>query len=496
MVSYLIINRAVSMNRMHPFFKKLIRLLSLVAIDLMAFYLSLFLATFIRTEVVPLFIKEIPGFFGSWQNAVIMWWIPLIYIFFIQYQRLYFTHYPFWEETRNIIKALTVAFFFVFVAIYLSGLYGKVFRILLILLWFVSLFLFPVFRFWGKKLLFKLGIWRENVVIIGTGENAVLTVKGLLKEAHLGYNVVGFLKEKPKKSETALTIGNKSYPIFGDMSRLDEIVRQYDIETVFIANPYNTEDLNDIINYVYHIVKRVVVIPDLKGVAIFNSELHFLFMEKVFMINIRNNLNSRTNTIAKRIFDLALCVVLLPVVTPLILFLMLLIKIDSKGPALFLQDRVGKNEKIFKTFKFRSMHIDAEEKLKHILETDAEARDYYNKYWKLKDDPRITGVGKFLRKTSMDEWPQIFNVLNGTMSFIGPRPYLPSELEKMGDMRNIIFSVKPGMTGLWQVSGRSDTKYDFRIQTDAWYVQNWSMWLDIMILMRTPLAVLKTKGAY
>ncbi len=488
-----ITHRELNMSR---FLKKVVRLFGLVIIDLGAFYVSLLLAAFTRTEIVPIFLKEIPGFYSSWQNAVIMWWIPIIYIFFIQYQGLYFTHYPFWEETRNITKSLTVAFFFVFVAIYLSGLYGKVFRILLVLLWLFSLFLFPIFRYYWKKLLFKLGIWRENVLIIGTGENAVLTVKGLQNETHLGYNIIGFLEDKAKKTKKAVEIGDKKYDIFGDISELDKIVEQYNIETVFIAKPYSPEDLTKIVNYVYHIVKRVVVIPDLKGVSIFNSELHFLFMEKIFMINIRNNLNSRTNIIIKRAFDLFLFILLIPFVAPLILFIMLLIKIDSKGPVFFMQERVGIDEKVFKTFKFRTMHVDAEEKLKHILETDEEARNYYNKYWKLKDDPRVTRIGKFLRRFSLDEWPQIFNVLNGTMSFIGPRPYIPSELEKIGEMRNIIFSVKPGLTGLWQVSGRSDTKYDFRIQTDAWYVQNWSTWLDIIILMRTPAAVLKAKGAY
>lgn len=482
---------------MNPFLRKLLRLVSLIAIDLMAFYASLFLATFFRTEIVPIFIKEIPGFVGSWQNAVIMWWIPIIYIFFIQYQRLYFTHYPFWEETRNIVKALTVAFFFVFVSIYISGLYGKVFRVLLILLWFISLFLFPIFRYWGKKLLFAIGIWRENVVILGTGDNAIMTVKGLMNEPHLGYNVVGFMDDKNKKAEKSITIKNKEYPVFGNMKNLGKIVGAYDIETVFIANPYSSDHLTEVVNFVYHIVKRVVVIPDFKGVAIFNSELHFLFMEKVFMINIRNNLNSRSNIFVKRLFDLSCSILGLILISPLFLGLMLLVKVSSKGPVFFGHKRIGKNGKEFGTIKFRTMYSDSAERLKHILKTDPEARKEWEANYKLKNDPRITPIGKFLRKTSLDEIPQLINIIRGEMSLVGPRPVIQEEIDKYyKEYKDYYYSIKPGLTGLWQISGRSDTDYDFRVQTDVWYVQNWSMWLDITILMRTPATVLKAKGAY
>ncbi|HPO95417.1 MAG TPA: sugar transferase, partial [Elusimicrobiales bacterium] len=145
--------------------------------------------------------------------------------------------------------------------------------------------------------------------------------------------------------------------------------------------------------------------------------------------------------------------------------------------------------------KFRTMYIDADEKLKEILAKDLEKKKEWETYWKLKDDPRVTKIGNFLRKTSLDELPQIFNVLKGEMSLIGPRPYLPREWDYIKSESNIIHALPPGITGLWQVSGRNNEDYNFRITMDSWYVKNWNLWLDIVILFKTVKAVIKREGA-
>ena len=146
-------------------------------------------------------------------------------------------------------------------------------------------------------------------------------------------------------------------------------------------------------------------------------------------------------------------------------------------------------------YKFRTMYIDAEERLNAILKTDDTAKEEWNKYWKLKSDPRITKTGLWLRATSLDELPQVINVLKGEMSLIGPRPYLPREKEFLVEEGETILKLPPGITGLWQVSGRSDTAYDFRITMDSWYVKNWDLWLDLMIIFKTAGVVLKKEGA-
>ncbi|TAL25370.1 MAG: undecaprenyl-phosphate galactose phosphotransferase WbaP, partial [Nitrospirae bacterium] len=173
-----------------------------------------------------------------------------------------------------------------------------------------------------------------------------------------------------------------------------------------------------------------------------------------------------------------------------------LIRLDSKGPVIFLQDRVGKKGKNFKCYKFRTMYKDAGKRLQELLESNEEARMEWEKFWKLKDDPRVTRIGRFLRKTSLDELPQLFNVFKGDMSLVGPRPVTQDEIDKYyKDAAELCFSVTPGITGLWQVSGRSNTSYEYRIALDSWYVRNWNLWLDIIILFKTIKVVVRGDGA-
>ncbi|MCM8819716.1 MAG: sugar transferase, partial [Candidatus Omnitrophica bacterium] len=168
----------------------------------------------------------------------------------------------------------------------------------------------------------------------------------------------------------------------------------------------------------------------------------------------------------------------------------------SEGPIIYSQKRIGKNGKEFNCYKFRTMYKDADKKLKELLEKDEKIKEEYEKYWKIKDDPRITPIGKFLRKTSLDELPQLFNVLKGEMSLVGPRPYLPQEWKFIEKESSIIHALPPGITGLWQISGRNEKDYNYRITMDSWYVKNWNIWLDIVILFKTLSVVIHRKGAY
>ncbi|HCN6724594.1 TPA: sugar transferase, partial [Escherichia coli] len=166
------------------------------------------------------------------------------------------------------------------------------------------------------------------------------------------------------------------------------------------------------------------------------------------------------------------------------------------GPAIYSHERIGKGGKIFKCLKFRSMVTNSKEVLEDLLSKDIQAKQEWEATFKLKNDPRITKIGHFLRRTSLDELPQLFNVLKGEMSLVGPRPIITAELEKYNDEVAYYLLSKPGMTGLWQVSGRSDVDYETRVYLDTWYVKNWSMWNDIAILFKTIGVVLKKDGAY
>ncbi|WP_293914047.1 sugar transferase, partial [Deinococcus sp.] len=179
-----------------------------------------------------------------------------------------------------------------------------------------------------------------------------------------------------------------------------------------------------------------------------------------------------------------------------LLLIAIAIKLDSPGPAVYRARRLGRDGKLFDCFKFRSMHRDAEAKLREVLDADPELRIEFDATHKLRNDPRVTRVGNILRKTSLDEFPQLFNVIIGEMSLVGPRPIVQAEVIKYGEIYSSYKQVRPGMTGYWQANGRSDTSYDERVAMDNFYVTNWTPWLDLVILLQTVRVVLMGKGAY
>jgi Undecaprenyl-phosphate galactose phosphotransferase WbaP len=181
---------------------------------------------------------------------------------------------------------------------------------------------------------------------------------------------------------------------------------------------------------------------------------------------------------------------------PLIATIVLLIKLTSPGPATYAQKRIGKGGRPFWAWKFRTMVVNADELLQQYLDRDPELRAEWERDHKLKNDPRVTAVGYWLRKTSLDELPQLWNVLRGEMSLVGPRPIVAAEIPKYGDWMELYEQATPGITGLWQISGRNNTTYDMRIALDSRYVLNWSPWLDLYILARTIKVVLRREGAY
>lgn len=209
----------------------------------------------------------------------------------------------------------------------------------------------------------------------------------------------------------------------------------------------------------------------------------------------QQNLAKWSSRALKRAFDIVGSLSIIIVLSPVLLYISQKVKKDG-GSAIYGHERVGKGGKPFKCLKFRSMVVNSKEVLERLLENDPKAKAEWDATFKLKDDPRITKIGQFLRRTSLDELPQLFNVLKGEMSLVGPRPIITAELERYNDEVDYYLLSKPGMTGLWQVSGRSDVDYDTRVYLDAWYVKNWSMWNDIAILFKTIGVVLKKDGAY
>lgn len=472
---------------------RLLQFVCLIIVDLFAFYLSLFIAWAFRSEIMPYFITDLPFLHFSYLHFISFWWIPVIFIAFFSFESLYMHNLPFWDETRDIVKSVSHASITLLAIVTLGKMGDIMSRLVLLNLWAVSVFIFPVFRLWGKKFLYHTGIWRERILVIGAGNAGRLVIEGLQREKHMGYEVIGLLDDD--KDKTGKIIYGKK--VFGGVGEFPELIKGLGVKTAIIAIPsLPPEKLSALTARVQSAIPNTMVIPDLKGIALLNTDLFHLFVEEIFLMNIRNNLKSATNRFIKRLFDIVCSILAMPVLFPAIGIIGLIIRMETPGVAIYAHDRIGKNGRTFRCYKFRTMYKDAEEKLREMLESSETLRNEWEETWKLREDPRVTKIGRFLRRSSLDELPQIFNVMKGEMSLIGPRPYLPREKADIREHIQVICSAKPGITGLWQVSGRSNTSYRYRVKLDTWYIMNWSMWLDIAIIFKTVRVILKAEGAY
>jgi Undecaprenyl-phosphate galactose phosphotransferase WbaP len=244
-----------------------------------------------------------------------------------------------------------------------------------------------------------------------------------------------------------------------------------------------------------HQITDVHVIPAMRGVPLHGLDSTHFFSHEVLVIHVSNKMANPLYRFSKRVFDVLGSAFLLLVLSPLFAWLAYTISKDG-GKPFYGHSRVGTDGKHFNCYKFRSMVVNSAEVLHHLLATDPIAKAEWDADFKLKNDPRVSVVGQWLRKTSLDELPQLWNVLKGDMSLVGPRPIVQQELERYGDDVVFYLSAKPGMTGLWQVSGRNDVDYATRVYLDSWYVKNWSLWSDIAILFKTISVVTKRNGAY
>lgn len=481
--------------------KRATQAILLVIIDILAFYSALILAILIRTYILP-YLFSIREHSLDWYRSthLSLWWLPLVFILAIAYEGLYFKRLPFWEEIRLLLKSLTIAFLIGLAIVSLGKLSPMVSRLVLTTMWLIGLIIFPIYRWIGKKLISIAGIWKENVLILGAGNAGIGVLKGLEREDLLGYRIIGFLDDDPEKIGTTIKISNSSqeYRVFGKIHQFRKFVRLMGISTIVVAMPsLDPIKHSKIVSEVQKYVSRVLLVPQLKGIALLNTELRALFMEQLFLLNIKNNLKSLYARIVKRSFDIIVSSVLLVLLSPVFLVLYIAVKLTSPGPAIFTQKRPGKDGKIINVYKFRTMYLDGDDRLKRALENDKELAKEWQIYRKLKSsDPRVTPIGKILRKYSLDELPQIYNVFIGNMSMVGPRPYMIEELNQVGEAADIILMAKPGLCGLWQCSGRNELSFEDRVQLEEWYVLNWSLWLDIILMFKTAGVVLTAKGAY
>lgn len=426
----------------------------------------------------------------SWLNFWIVF--PLLYIFFLNMGQLYSRRRPFYKEVEQLFHASlygTLAVIFVLYIMRIAGSTSRFFTGSFGILAFVFL---TLLRYALKNFLQRRQLLQTPVIIVGAGKTAELLVKSLRNDPGMGYKIVGLLEDNSVQKGIL-----EQYPVLGGFADAERIIAETGVRRVFIAAPgLEDHDLGMLIYSIQPLVENMGVITNLVGVPTGTVEAESIFNEKLLILRLKNNLTRPLNRLIKTILDYILTIIGIIMISPILLFIAAWIYKDSPGPIIFRHMRIGKDGKPFPCFKFRTMCNNANKKLQELLANDAEARAEWEKDFKLKNDPRITKSGAFLRRTSLDELPQLLNVLRGEMSLVGPRPVIEAELPRYGDFLGDYLMVKPGITGMWQVNGRSDTTYDERVQMDSWYVRNWSVWLDFMLLFRTVKAVIAGKGAY
>jgi undecaprenyl-phosphate galactose phosphotransferase len=455
-------------------------------------FIAYFLAYTLRSDILPALFSRFKTPLFPFSVFLNHFYAALVWIFIFAYEKLYTKRYPFWEEAKILLKSTTLSTVFIMIMIFVTRSQVRYSRTIVILAWLLSLFLFPLFRYLMKSLLVKTRLWNKKLIILGVHQTSLLVLQNIKKNKTMGYEVLGFLDEDPKK------IGKKflGIKVLGPFSALEDIKNTYRSKDIMVATPHlPRKKLKDILAKCEDISESMWLIPRSGDFITEGVELEVI--GDILTLYIKKNLAKPWNIFIKSLFDKMLTLLIFIFFLPLLGLIAMAIKLDSKGPVFFVQLRIGKNKKMFNLYKFRSMHHNSDKKLYEYLENHPEAKEEWERYKKIKNhDPRVTRVGKWIRKYSLDELPQLINILRDEMSLVGPRPYLYEELKGKDTFISRIAKVKPGITGLWQISGRSELLFEQRIDLDEYYIRNWSLWLDIIILIKSVKVLFSSKGAY
>ena len=426
---------------------------ALIVFDLISILIAIVIA-FILRQWCDWFERSAPNDLNHYLHFGMLY---AIIIFLLLLEGIYSKRYDFWQEIQRIVKGVFLASIIILAFLAMTKQSESYSRFILIVTFALTVFILPLQKYYLKRLLFKIGTWKHESTV--TGEDTFFT-NHVFKNPYLGYVLTDKRKAK----------------------------------TLFISSGIGIEALEKYLHEALIHKQEVVFVPLVTNFDFSDAHIIHLFNARSNLIIVENNLLNRTNQWIKTSLDIFLSLLVFPLLLSLIGIIALLIKREDGGTIFFKQVRLGKDSKEFVCYKFRSMKENSDGLLQDYLLEHPEEIKNYEIYHKYESDPRITKLGAFLRQTSLDELPQIFNVLKGEMSLIGPRPYMPDERSKMADNIDIILAVKPGITGLWQVSGRNDVDFASRVDLDVWYVRNWSAWKDMVILIKTVQVVLGRKG--
>jgi exopolysaccharide biosynthesis polyprenyl glycosylphosphotransferase len=371
----------------------------------------------------------------------------------------------------------------------------------LVVFWFLGTVLISLFRSCARAFCRRRITYQQNTIIVGAGSVGQFVARKLQSHTEYGVNLVGFADADPKELGPELA----AMPVLGSVEDLPALVRLFDIERVIFAFSRETEsEMLEHAAAIRLLDVQVDIVPRLYETVGPNATIHTI--EGLPLLGLSPAVPTRSSLAVKRMIDMTASAAGLIVLSPLLGVIALAIKWDSRGPVFYRQERVGRDGKPFRLLKFRSMHLDqcrgeayggqtAEEEFQRLMSDPGRQREFELTF-KLHGDPRVTRVGRILRGTSLDEIPQLFNVLRGHMSLVGPRPITEAEVVRYGGKAASLLAVKPGMTGYWQINGRSSLDYGDRVRLDSTYVASWSLRLDWQILAKTVRVLLSRSGAF
>lgn len=394
------------------------------------------------------------------------------------------------DELRWVTVSTSLVYFVLGSTIFLRR-EGEVYsRGIFLLAWLLSIGLVLAGRALTRYLFAQKRWWGYPVMVLGAGKTGEMVVRTLQQRPRIGLKPVVVLDDNPEKHGSLYDV-----PVLGGVELAPVLAKARKIPYAIVAMPGVSRDrLLQILEQYGQTFAHLLIIPDLFGFSSLWVEAKD--MGGILGLEVRQQLLLPGPRLAKFLIDRLITLMGGLIVLPFIILIALLIRIDSPGPILYGQIRIGQNGESFKAWKFRSMAKNADRTLESYLDAHPELRESWERDHKLRNDPRITRVGRFLRQTSLDELPQLWNILRGEMSLVGPRPIVDEEIQRYGEKFGLYTKVTPGLTGLWQVSGRNNLTYEERVSLDAYYVRNWSVWLDLYILIRTVWVVISGEGAY
>ena len=397
------------------------------------------------------------------------------------------------RELRGIAYANSIVYLVMMSGTFLSKTGTLYSRLAFTGAWALSIVLVTLYRNLVRSVLGRKSWWGVPVVVFGAGTTGTRLVDMLQRQPSLGLKVAAILDDD-SATHTHARNGDRP-PVIGGLSLAAFLADQWGINYAIVAMPgVEPARLSEILGRYAHRFSHFLVIPNI-------SSLGMLWVSTrdfggILGLEISQNLLRTAPRVAKRVFDLLLATLAGVVLLPLLALLAIVVRLTSRGPAIYSQVRIGRGRRPFRAYKFRTMQWNADKLLAEYLEYFPEKKLEWRATRKLRDDPRLTPIGRLLRRTSLDELPQLWNVLRGDMGLVGPRPIAEDEIARYGHSMELYSSVLPGITGLWQVSGRNDTTYEERVRLDEYYVRNWSIWLDLWIVGRTARSVIIGEGAY